>query len=152
LKSTKLGRKIKMQKQRYHCDELSDCRECEQEFCVVSKSLFIKPGDKIVPMIYLHEETIKNYDVLLKVLIEAFNQAAYGKGKERHASNDSYDKQPCCSIARKVGLGFPLGQAMKKIEESIRLETEHGIAELFGAINYIAAAIIVLREKEQEDA
>ncbi|MFA5025097.1 MAG: hypothetical protein WC503_01120 [Candidatus Shapirobacteria bacterium] len=131
---------------KFHCDEESDCRECELEFCTVSKSLYIKPGDKIIPMVYLHEETKKNYEVLLQTLIEAFNQAAYGKGKERHASNDSYDKQPCCSIARKVGIGFPLGQAMKKIEESIRLETEHGIAELLGAINYIAAAIIVLKE------
>jgi hypothetical protein len=41
---------------------------------------------------------------------------------------------------------------MKKIEESIRLKTEHGIAELLGAINYIAAAIIVLKEKERENA
>jgi hypothetical protein len=133
---------------KFHCDEESDCRECEQKFCPVFKNLYIKPEDKLVPMIYLHEETKKNYNILIQVLIEAFNQAAYGKGKERHASNDSYDKQPCCSIARKVGIGFPLGQAMKKIEESIRLETEHGIAELLGAINYIAAAIIVLQEKE----
>lgn len=134
---------------RFHCDEESDCRECELEFCTVSKSLYIKNGDTIIPMFYVHEETRKNYQVLIEILMEAFNQAAYGKGKERHASDNPYDEQPCCSIARKVGIGFPLGQAMKKIEESVRLETKHGIAELLGAINYIAAAIVVLREGEQ---
>lgn len=129
---------------KFHCDGESDCRKCELDVCIVAT----KPQDKIVPMVFLDEETKKNYQILLETLIDAFNQAAYGKGKERHSSGDSYDQQPCCFIARKLGIGFPLGQAMKKIEESIRLETKHGIAELLGAINYIAAAIIVLREKE----
>lgn len=126
---------------RFHCDEESDCRECKEDQCLVK-------SEKITPMVYLHEITRKNYQILLEVLINAFNQAAYGKGKERHASNDPYDKQPCCSIARKVGIGFPLGQALKKIEESMRLDKERAINELLGAINYIAAGIIILREKE----
>lgn len=50
-----------------------------------------------------------------------------------------------------MGLGYPLGQAVKKIYESQRLPTKQpAIAELLGAINYIAAAVIVLEEKEGE--
>ena len=42
--------------------------------------------------------------------------------------------------------GGPLYQAVKKIYESQGLEGEKGVHELLGAINYIAAAIIVRRE------
>lgn len=93
----------------------------------------------------------KPYDSLQEVLKQAFLQAAEGKGKERHAVGDTpFEKQPCCTIAREVGLGFPLGQAMKKIIESNRLPKERGIAELLGSIVYIAAAIIVRREAADE--
>jgi hypothetical protein len=119
----------------YHCDGTSDCRLCDLDVCRVETKTKEPKHNSL-------------YDSLSIVLMEAFNQAAYGKGKERHASGDPYEQQPCCSIARKVGVGFPLGQAMKKIEESLRLEGERGINELLGAINYIAAAIIVLREEK----
>ena len=87
------------------------------------------------------------YDSLMQVLKEATLQAAEGKGKYRHAVGDTpFSEQPICLISRQVGLGFALGQAIKKIIESQRLEGEHGVKELLGAINYIAAAIIVRRE------
>ena len=38
-------------------------------------------------------------------------------------------------------------QAVKKIYESVRLPGEAGVRELLGAINYIAAEIIVRRER-----
>lgn len=87
-----------------------------------------------------------NYNSLNKVLREAYLQASEGKGRERHASGQPFGMQPICELTRKVGLGFALGQAMKKIEESQRLPGEHGVAELLGAINYLAAAIIIRRE------
>ena len=87
-------------------------------------------------------------------LREVFIQAeahARSKGVERHAltPDQSFDKQPICDIARQLGLGAPLGQAMKKILESQQLSRFPGRAkaELLGAINYIAAAVIVLDEQ-----
>jgi transposase InsO family protein len=91
----------------------------------------------------------KDYGSLSAVLAEAFLQASAGKGRTRHASvGEPFDKQPICEMARRLGVGGPLYQAVKKIYESERLAGEAGVAELLGAINYIAAAIIVRREEE----
>jgi len=87
------------------------------------------------------------YASLKRVLDEAFNQASKGKGIERHANEgERFENQKICEITRRVGLGYPLGQGIKKCEESQRLMGEEGVAELLGAINYIAAAIICMRE------
>lgn len=89
------------------------------------------------------------YESLGKVLVAAVDQAAMGKGRERHAHpGESFDRQKICEITRRVGIGYPLGQAIKKAEESLRLG-EAGPAELLGAINYLAAAHIVLSERPQ---
>jgi len=81
------------------------------------------------------------------VMQSALEQASKGKGRERHASEgEAYEDQIICEVARRVGLGYPLGQAVKKIYESQRIGGERGVAELLGALNYIAAAVIVMRE------
>lgn len=95
-------------------------------------------------------EVPEGYQALAGVLEDALDQAAYGKGKERHATGEPFDEQPICAITRRVGLGYPLGQAEKKIEESTRLGTEAAIFELLGAINYLAAAIIVIGEGDKK--
>jgi hypothetical protein len=93
------------------------------------------------------------YNKLERVLTRAKGQASDGKGKQRHAKEgEPFEKQKICEITRRVGIGYPLGQAIKKVIESDRLSTEAGVAELLGAINYIAAAVIVMEEKEQEPA
>jgi hypothetical protein len=94
------------------------------------------------------------YKSLKDILNLAYLQASEGKGKERHASGEPFEDQPICSITRKVGIGFCLGQALKKIEESTRLSQYPGreIGELLGAINYIAGAIIVINERAKERA
>jgi hypothetical protein len=85
------------------------------------------------------------YLSLHSVLWEALLQASEGKGKERHASEgEAFENQPICEIARRLD-GGPLYQAVKKIYESKRLPGEAGVRELLGAINYIAAEIIVRR-------
>jgi len=89
-----------------------------------------------------------NYLRLQEVLWEAYDQAASGKGQERHSSGEAFQDQPICQITRSVGLGYPLGQAIKKILESQRLPKEQAVKELFGAINYLAGAVIVRREKD----
>ena len=88
------------------------------------------------------------YDSLYKVLLSAYNQASNGKGKERHQLNNDepFENQKICEIARRLSVDYNLGQAVKKIYESKRLADQRDIAELYGAINYIAAAIIVKQE------
>lgn len=86
------------------------------------------------------------YEPLASVLQEAMNQAQHGKGIERHANGEPFDRQKICEITRRVGLGYPLGQAIKKAEESVVLGGDRGRAELLGAINYLAAAVICSRE------
>lgn len=84
------------------------------------------------------------YSSLENVFSMALAQASTGKGKVRHAEDgEPFEKQQICEITRRLGHGFPLGQAVKKIQESPRLDGEHKINELLGAINYIAASIIV---------
>lgn len=83
----------------------------------------------------------------MSVLVDAYTQASNGKGKDRHQKDDEpFEDQPICMFARRVGLGYPFGQAMKKIDEAARMEPEAAVHELLGAINYLAAAVIVLRE------
>jgi len=86
------------------------------------------------------------YDSLGEVLSAALHQAAIGKGKERHANDEPFEEQDICAITRSEGHGFTRGQAIKKIKEAKRLDREAAIRELLGAINYLAADIIVLGE------
>lgn len=90
----------------------------------------------------------KQYISLIRVFEEALEQAQSGKGKERHVeNNEAFDKQQICEIGRRLGYGFNLGQAVKKIYEVKKIkDTEAKIRELLGAINYIASGIILIRE------
>lgn len=90
------------------------------------------------------------YQTLHNVLMEALEQAQNGKGKERHAEEgEHFEDQQICEITHRCGMGFPLGQAVKKIQETKKLDTSaRRVHELLGAINYLAAAIIVDRETD----
>ena len=88
-----------------------------------------------------------DYEALMGVLRRAYAQASTGKGRERHAAeNEPFSEQVICEVTRRLGTGYPLGQAVKKIYESQRLGGPRGVHELLGAINYIAAAVIVMEE------
>lgn len=84
------------------------------------------------------------YESLALVLQRAFIQAALGKGKERHAKDLPFDQQPMQQLIGLYGVGFALGQAAKKAQESQRLPHDRAVAELLGAINYLAGAVIAL--------
>ena len=89
------------------------------------------------------------YECLAQVLQRALDQAQSGKGKERHQQGGTpFERQPIIEIGRMVGPGGPAQQVMKKTQEALRLPTDRAIAELLGAINYAAATIIVLEERE----
>ena len=89
------------------------------------------------------------YERLADVLSAAFWQASEGKGAERHRiAGEAFEDQIILQITRRVGLGYPLGQAMKKCDEATRMEPGAAIRELLGAINYIAAAVIAIEERD----
>lgn len=83
------------------------------------------------------------YESLAAVLQRALDQAQCGKGSERHATGLPFDQQPMQLISKLVGSADGLVyQAIKKAQESQRLPEGRDIAELLGAINYLAGAVI----------
>ncbi len=91
------------------------------------------------------------YYSLVKVFNDAFLQASNGKGNERHAYSDRepYSDQVLCEMDKRLG-GNAIGpryRAVKKIYESARMEPDRAIHEILGAINYLAAAVIILTDK-----
>lgn len=91
-----------------------------------------------------------NYQVLERILKEAYEQAAEGKGKERHAvEGEPFERQPMFEITRRLK-GSPIGgvlyQAVKKIYESSRLPYPQSKKELLGAMNYLAGGVALLDE------
>lgn len=90
-----------------------------------------------------------DYAPLAAVLQEAYDQAARGKGYDRHDNGEPFTGQRAMSIGRKVGPGFPLGQSLKKTEEAATMigkgQPDAAIRELLGAINYAASAIMLIR-------
>lgn len=87
-----------------------------------------------------------DYQGLQRVLQLALEQASAGKGNERHANGKPFDEQPMMEIGRMVGHGFCLGQAIKKAQESSRMQPDAAQRELLGAINYLAGAYLLLEE------
>ena len=90
------------------------------------------------------------YGALRGILDEAYNQSAKGKGLERHGNGRAWTEQPILAITRDTGIGFPTGQAIKKVTEAVgmlgRGEGDAAARELLGAIVYTAAAIHFIRE------
>lgn len=99
--------------------------------------------------------TASDYAALRSVLDLAYEQSSSGKGKNRHANGKPFLSQPIMEIGRMVGIGYQLGQAMKKAQEAggmaSRGEAEAAQAELLGAINYLAAAHIQIGETMPAD-
>lgn len=87
------------------------------------------------------------YEPLAEVLQMALDQAQAGKGKDRHACDKPFLNQPMMTISRMTGTGGPIYQACKKGQESMRLPTDRAIDELLGAINYLAGAVLILKEQ-----
>lgn len=84
----------------------------------------------------------------LKLILElAFDQAAAGKGRDRHATGPTgfrpWTQQPILEIGRMVGPGYAAGQVAKKVQEAVTMagnnKFEAAQAEALGAIVYAAA-------------
>lgn len=93
---------------------------------------------------------IFGYEKLAGVLEKALDQAQNGKGNERHQVGGApFHKQPICELGRLYGTGYNFGQAAKKAHETGQLATKEAkLSELYGAINYLAAAAILIAEEE----
>ena len=99
----------------------------------------------------MRPEVLPGYEQLATVLDAALEQAQAGKGKERHAGqgqafHDQQIVQLCEWMGSTQGDVF---QAAKKAIESTRLPPERAIAELLGAIVYLAGAVIVIKRSQE---
>lgn len=118
---------------------VSECERCGQRFM----------GSHVCdPDLMVMDEGDVKYASLRRVLALALEQASSGKGAQRHAMGLPFDCQPMLEIGRMVGVGFCLGQAMKKAQESSRMQPDAAKRELLGAINYLAGAYLLLEENE----
>lgn len=95
------------------------------------------------------------YESLLAALDGALNQAQLGKGAVRHGMTGKDWTDQIIFLIGRLGLDYNRGQAVKKIVESHFMErgeagvedcTAAAIAELEGAIVYLASRIVILRE------
>lgn len=92
------------------------------------------------------DATDPEYAELARVLNMALLQASRGKGKERHAvDGEAFERQQIVQLGLWLGSAHgEVFQACKKAIESQRLAKPRAIAELLGAINYLAAAVLVM--------
>lgn len=90
------------------------------------------------------------YENLFAVLTDAFNQAAYGKGKDRHAKGAPFDEQRMQTISSLIGSDKGMEyQAIKKLTEGLDMSDPQACEkELLGAIVYIAGIIIWRKSQE----
>jgi len=109
-----------------------------------------KPSDQVkYPVPHTPTAIQPGYESLATVLQCALDQSQSGKGKERHATGDTpFLQQPICTIGRMTGIGYNVGQAMKKGQEAMRLPRDRAQAELLGAIVYLASAYLLLGERD----
>ena len=85
-----------------------------------------------------------DYLPLLRTFLGALEQAAYGKGRERHANDLPFTEQPILTMARMLDSDAGLAQqAIKKTVEARSLPTKQArINELRGTLVYAAAMIL----------
>lgn len=88
-----------------------------------------------------------DYDSVMSVLMDAFQQLSVGKGKDRHGHGLNFEDQDMLQIMEGVGINFALGQAMKKILEGRRLKMDKAREEFLGAIIYMAGAVVWLDQQ-----
>lgn len=92
---------------------------------------------------------VEGYEQLFQVLMDAHDQAAKGKGKERHANDLPFHEQRMQQIS--TLLNSPDGmayQVAKKVAEGLQMPNpEARDKELLGAIVYTAGILVWLRNQ-----
>lgn len=113
--------------------------------------------EPVYPLLNTSLRADNPYASLRTVLDSAFEQAAGGKGAERHANGLPFEDQPIMQITRLLG-EHPVAalayQVVKKTVEAGRLYRIKGpdaaVREMQGTINYAAATILRLQELGKE--
>ena len=108
----------------------------------------VDPQLKAFPKFTLDED----YRSLAGILVDAYNQAQSGKGKERHANGLPFEDQPMQTISGMLdsdkGMAY---QACKKIVEATNMQSLPAFErEILGAINYLAGMIIFNRNSAEQ--
>ncbi|MCL3317745.1 hypothetical protein L6P55_23670 [Klebsiella pneumoniae] len=98
--------------------------------------------------IFRSEKDRDDYLPLLRTFLGALEQAAYGKGRERHANDLPFTEQPILTMARMLDNDAGLAQqVIKKTVEARSLPSKTArINELRGTLVY-AAAMILFEER-----
>lgn len=93
---------------------------------------------------FKNEKDRDDYLPLLRTFLGALEQAAYGKGRERHANDLPFVEQPILTMAHMLGSDAGLAQqVIKKTIEARTLPTKQArINELRGTLVYAAAMIL----------
>lgn len=93
---------------------------------------------------FKNEKDRDDYLPLLRTFLGALEQAAYGKGRERHANDQPFVEQPILTMARMLDSDAGLAQqVIKKTVEARSLPTKQArINELRGTLVYAAAMIL----------
>lgn len=95
-------------------------------------------------------EAVPGYEMLVAVLQDAHDQAAIGKGDERHANGLPFHERRMQQISTQLdsdkGMAF---QVCKKMTEGLQFDDDaRREAELLGAINYLAGIVIYHRLRQ----
>lgn len=96
-------------------------------------------------------ETHMLYSALREAFDSAFEQAAFGKGAERHANALPFTEQPIFTIAKLVGPGFNAGQVIKKTQEALAMmdrgQSKAAQREFAGVMVYAASLWLMARDQ-----
>lgn len=97
----------------------------------------------------MKQMNVPGYESLADVLLAAYEQAAVGKGAERHANDLPFHEQPMQqesdALGTDAGLHF---QVRKKLREGSQFkELERWEREALGAINYIVGMVVWRRRQ-----
>jgi len=99
-------------------------------------------------MFEVFEDIDPKYESLVEVLKMAYERAAVGKGHAHHSRGEPFEEQWICRGTRIFGLGGPLFQIGKKIEQVEKMSNPgEKINELLDVINYSAACVLILLEE-----
>lgn len=109
--------------------------------------LTMEADDSGIPsplFIFRSKKDRDDYLPLLRTFLGALEQAAYGKGRERHANDLPFVEQPILTMARMLDSDAGLAQqVIKKTIEARSLPTKQArINELRGTLVYAAAMIL----------
>lgn len=108
-------------------------------------------GDGVAVVTARRLPATSGYEALAAILDQALAQAQAGKGIERHSRpGEAYQDQRIVQLGEWMdSTAFAIGQACKKALESTRMPADRARAELLGAINYLAAAVIVIDRRDR---